>query len=559
MSAVSSSLVLIFVGFSWLGSVLATSGAANKCAPVNERARNYTLMLASLLLAALLLLMVWPAAIEWTTYERYHPWMWRLLALLLLLGVSSYFDLKRRGAKPCRVTFLFGILVLAGGTFLLSISGCKENINLVILRYLHLTSAVSPLPSCLFFLAAGLWWTWYSLDGAVLIDQRRPRLPSAEVMGIRYRYLTEEGNADLLAVLRPFTPDLRAYMLACAVLFFTLVTIDTSHPVQTLEGQTLDWLFTVALLGVVLTLLTTLSQLLIGWMECRQLLLALDRIPLRRGFKRLSGFSWKPIWSVGGNSLQDSYRVISREMEAFGHVSRDNPKLIDDTVFAQLRSQILISLDDIYDKTKPWKYRQCKMRCASFNDDLISGVEKFQQALATGCGAVFKSLEATWAAEQGVALFESQDPERTTNPPKSKIPPETQVREHFVCLVYLNFLLVTLSRMRTLILTTAGMYVFLLLATTVYPLEPKLTLRPLLILLLLFVVAVVGSVYAQMHRDPTLSRLTDTKPGELGGDFWVRILSFSAVPLLSLILAQFPDVTNFVFSWLQPAMQALSH
>ena len=112
--------------------------------------------------------------------------------------------------------------------------------------------------------------------------------------------------------------------------------------------------------------------------------------------------------------------------------------------------------------------------------------------------------------------------------------------------------------MRTLIVITAGMYVFLLLAVTVYPVEPKLTLRPLLIGLLFFLVAIVAMVYAQMHRDATLSLLTDTKPGELGGDFWIRIMSFAALPLLSLVVAQFPDVYNFLFSWLPPAMQAFN-
>src|SRR5205814_10082842 len=75
----------------------------------------------------------------------------------------------------------------------------------------------------------------------------------------------------------------------------------------------------------------------------------------------------------------------------------------------------------------------------------------------------------------------------------------------------------------------------------------------------LFHYGIVGIIYAQMHRDATLSLLTDTKAGELGRDFWLRITAFAAVPLLSLVLAQFPDVSAFLFSWLQPAMQALNH
>jgi len=67
----------------------------------------------------------------------------------------------------------------------------------------------------------------------------------------------------------------------------------------------------------------------------------------------------------------------------------------------------------------------------------------------------------------------------------------------------------------------------------------------------------VGIVYAQMHRDATLSHMTDTTPGELGFDFYIKMAAFGAVPLLSLLSAQFPEVNRFLFAWLQPALEAL--
>src|SRR5262245_2482085 len=59
----------------------------------------------------------------------------------------------------------------------------------------------------------------------------------------------------------------------------------------------------------------------------------------------------------------------------------------------------------------------------------------------------------------------------------------------------------------------------------------------LLILLFLAVAGFVYVIYAQMHRDATLSHLTKTTPGELGADFWIRILGIGAVPILSLLAA----------------------
>ena len=44
--------------------------------------------------------------------------------------------------------------------------------------------------------------------------------------------------------------------------------------------------------------------------------------------------------------------------------------------------------------------------------------------------------------------------------------------------------------------------------------------------------ATVGYVYAEMHRDAILSRLTSTNAGELGLDFWMKFVSAGAIPVL---------------------------
>ena len=64
-------------------------------------------------------------------------------------------------------------------------------------------------------------------------------------------------------------------------------------------------------------------------------------------------------------------------------------------------------------------------------------------------------------------------------------------------------------------------------------------------------------VYSQMSRDATLSHITNTNPGELGIEFWVRLVGFGVGPLIGLLTTLFPSITDFVFSWLQPGMQSL--
>ena len=564
LAGVGCATVLIFIFYIRWGSLFATSEALVTFAPVRDWRRTYILLLASLFLAVLLLLLGWPA-LHWYSISHWKLWFWGLLLFLVLLVASSISDLIRRQSKTWSIAYVLSLGVIIAVAVELYRIGSDFHVNEAIFRYVHLTSGVSPLPACLSLLVAGLWWTWYSLQGTIFLDRCRPRLPSQRELGVRFFPLTEEGNRSLTAALQPVTRDLRVYLPAITVLLFTLATVNSNHPVQTLEGRAFDRLYAATLLGVALTLLTTLSQLFIGWLECRRMLAALDRLPLRRALKRLSGFSWKPIWSLGGGPFQESNRLISREMEAFTHVTHINPAIegVDQHMFDDLRRKITAALEEIYAEKSRWRERfaQDRMRrLAEFNEDFVGLVEDFQKKLALVCGAVFKSLQLAWSLEPGFGLFESQDCEiKKDSPDKSQIPEATQIRERFVCLVYVNFIMAALSRMRSLIVITAGMYVFLLLSITVYPVEPKLTLRPLLILLFFFIMVMVGIIYAQMHRDATLSLLTDTKPGELGRDFWLRITAFAAVPLLSLVLAQFPDVSAFLFSWLQPAMQALNH
>src|SRR5262249_22247663 len=84
--------------------------------------------------------------------------------------------------------------------------------------------------------------------------------------------------------------------------------------------------------------------------------------------------------------------------------------------------------------------------------------------------------------------------------------------EEFVASLYTSFILIVIVRMRTLVVAIGGMYVLIMLALSVYPFQPQVGIRLSLIALLAFIVAAVGIVYAQMHRDATLSYITDTTP-----------------------------------------------
>jgi hypothetical protein len=50
--------------------------------------------------------------------------------------------------------------------------------------------------------------------------------------------------------------------------------------------------------------------------------------------------------------------------------------------------------------------------------------------------------------------------------------------------------------------------------------------------------------------------VTNTTPGELGGEFWLKLAGFGAGPVLGLLATIFPQLTDILFSWVQPGISA---
>lgn len=129
--------------------------------------------------------------------------------------------------------------------------------------------------------------------------------------------------------------------------------------------------------------------------------------------------------------------------------------------------------------------------------------------------------------------------------------------EECVCLPYLGFVQNILGRMRSMVMTILWLFLATAVAISSYPFDPRQGLSGVMLALFILLGAVIFYVYAQMHRDATLSHLTNTTPGELGTDFWFKLVGFGIAPLLGLLTTVFPEISDFVFSWLQPGLQSI--
>ena len=106
-------------------------------------------------------------------------------------------------------------------------------------------------------------------------------------------------------------------------------------------------------------------------------------------------------------------------------------------------------------------------------------------------------------------------------------------------------------------ITVAILFIACTVALSVYPFNPRQAPSAVLVALFVLVGAVIVHVYAEMHRDSTLSHVTNTKPGELGIEFWIKIIGFGIAPVIGLLTRIFPGIADFVFSWLQPGISSL--
>jgi hypothetical protein len=600
-------LVLLLVVVFWVllryGSIMAGSSAMTLLAPVKDPCRPTLIALIGWLLLSAMLLLVWPC-VGWVMAGVKMPTALSLLAIILIAAIFAGIhcwvcikELNRRDADGDSRLFLrVAVVIIVFFVLLYLLPGHSQNPFLY--RYVHLTSGVSPLLPLLCLLAAGLWWAWFSLSGLALLDERHPRLPKdsdlpeAVPAGHTASALAQsmwpaEGAAErLVAIARPCARNLKVYVPAFALAAVGLFGLDYGHPLLSLETRHFEWAYAIGLGAVTLAVFGTLFRMLVIWTECRRILTTLDHFPLRRAFGLLN-LTWAPFWRLGGARWQDLYRLISRQLETLEHLKREVEAEGDDAVSEELvenikstaaaqdtmRSEFLRAFKPVASEgipaPEPPGARNSISRISfaeaarvaretEFSDSLIKGYRDLQEKIAKTCAAALKYLQPKWWDEEGLIVTEvacGEDIKKDEDAPELSL--STRLAERFVALVYLNFILSVILRMRTLAITVGGLYIFLLLSVNSYPFEPKVSLRSAAIFLLMFIVGIVGFVSAQVHRDSILSLVTQTKPGELGIAFWVRMGTFVALPLISLVVSQFPTLNNALFSWLEPAVNAL--
>jgi hypothetical protein len=266
----------------------------------------------------------------------------------------------------------------------------------------------------------------------------------------------------------------------------------------------------------------------------------------------------RSLWRLSGTSSRARYKIFAHQQGSLLRLRNelDAPESLNSGTLA-LRQSV----------QKTWQTGMAFVEKRSAGKDFAMVNDKDAKSVRhtfCECSEVILNdlLIPAWQGERGSVNVQDAPPGGEEHGPGREhitLSDKMTVRlgEEFLCVIYVGYLQNLLGRMRTMVLSMVGIFAAIAISVGFYPFTPRPTISLSLLFLLLLIGTIVGVVFAGLDRDSTLSHITNTEPGALGAHFWLRMISFVGVPAMGLIVAQFPEITDFVFSWVEPTMSAI--
>ena len=385
-------------------------------------------------------------------------------------------------------------------------------------RAVHIESGVSPLLPLVFALAAIYLFCWFRLQQLRSREDRSERL-----------HTDDPGLQAVIDEMQPSAwPSPMKSGFTLGAFFCWLLVFNPQRAMATIEGGWYDWAITSVFAVLVGLLALTVVRFVAAWEKVQKLLHALERHPVRYAFTRLpKNFSWTTIWTGDPQpTLVTQYRSL------------DALRLVPEG--AGWVEAVRVSLVRLTDP---------KRKLLSYKD-----VEDLEEVLNAAAVAVAPRLAEGWNKGSSESISYQ---EKLEDLAKKRVDCARVAGEEFFALRYVAFIRYALFQMRSFLEFVTYGFILLVLAIKLYPFQGQRQIGIGLIVVFLVAGGCVVRVFAQMDRNPLLSRLSETKPNELSRNFVWRLVSFGALPLITLVAAQVPAVGDFLLSWVQPALQAL--
>ncbi|CAN5459389.1 hypothetical protein BH10ACI4_BH10ACI4_04840 [soil metagenome] len=319
---------------------------------------------------------------------------------------------------------------------------------------------------------------------------------------------------------------------------------------------------------LIMIAITGWLRMVLIWNSLRSTLLnPLEQLPIRFAFTRLRGVDWKSMLSQSG--MQERWRDMGRTTESIRQIWH-NPELIkafDADPAAKADAEAARkSLDDhiitLLDLVRGDKTKASAMKLSLLGDDqpdeglelgLMRAIEldykKFSEALLQGVLIPYWLDHRSGFIEPG----SKEDENGGLKEPLLHI----LLAEEFLAHRYLSLVRAVLVNLRYLMAFISAAFVMTVIAWNAYPFQPRAGIDWIFTGLLFVLGIGVVAVFAQMHRNPILSRITNTGINELGLPFFMRLATYGAVPVLTWLAYQFPGIGSTLLKVVQPGLSAL--
>lgn len=508
-----------------------------------------------------------------------HPAGWTLVCTCALFAIAAWITFDRT---------------------LVSDTAASPNTISLLYRMGHITGATSPLVPVLLLLSGFYLWSWQSLAGNGLLCVGRPLLPYLEekkvkppdpnplvarlksfaqlwrtmwdrFLGIHgdmppavdshrlaraYYRISHENAWNIIRVASPLSFPFTVIVLPASILVAaTLYLWFNGPPLLSLESIAYAWAINLVLLLAFLLTIAEAARLYLTWVELRNLLTALNGIRLRRTFAKLRAVDGNSLWSVSGSVQRVQLHFFSQQLDA-------GIRLLAMTTGEKAALKHAVEYGQQFAENCARKTGTGPLWEKSVNKKDEMPKIFIRQVFNEAVGEVLSQLIPYWATEKNSLSLEnstSKGEEDERNIFDMDLSDNLTVRaaEEFVCFHYIAFIQNVLARMRTMTLSMLSLFISVCFAISFYPFVPRTGISMWMMVNLILIATAVVYVYAGMERDETLSYITNTKPGRLGTDFYLKTAGFLAGPVIGLLTTQFPAISETVLGWLQPGLDAL--
>jgi hypothetical protein len=342
------------------------------------------------------------------------------------------------------------------------------------------------------------------------------------------------------------------HLVAASILFIVTVVMLYIFQIHRDFASIDGTLYDILRLGLQFVLITGLLscawQIQYLWRHLQTFVTGLNSLPIQNFFTRtFPPAGNRPIW-VRRISVQS----LSTPIRAAVIMSELAPQV--QSPYRQWKSDFQHELQELLkmnaDGNKKTRSKYLEQR------------EDLRRTSLTIAREVFKDLYPQWAA---MPLAEEYFPTEFLKKIKPNLkgavldPADDvyRLRSTLLALHYTPYLIYGVRQIQNLALGVSLGFPFLIFSVSTYEMQsPQLASR-VLMFLFAAVATVLWMCLTAIERNAILSKIAGSTPGELNKEFYFKFAGYLGAPALGLLASQFPAISNFLTSWIEPTLEAV--